>query len=71
MYYYGGTVYCLTDGTLPPVPPPMLSNLDSLLVTIRTAVAFSLAIVALIAYLGGLAGWAKRKRRLIEKSNTP
>ncbi len=71
MYYYKGTVYCLTDGTLPPVPPPMLSNLDSLLVTIRTAVTFSLAILALIAYLAGFAAWAKRKRRLLEKGNTP
>ena len=71
MYYYKGTVYCLTDGTVPPVLPPMLLNLDSLLVTIRTAVTFSLATVAFIAYLAGFAAWVKRKRRLLEKSKTP
>ena len=71
MYYYKGTVYCITDGTIPPVLPPLLSNLDSLLVAIRTAATFSLTIVALIAYFVGFAAWVKRKRRLLEKSKTP
>lgn len=71
MYYHRGIVYCLTDGTIPPVFSPLLSNLDSMLVAIRTAVTFSLAIVALIAYLAGFTAWVKRKRRLFKKSNTP
>jgi hypothetical protein len=66
LFYSGTETYCITDGTVPPIPPFAASALDPLALFVGAVVLGSVVVAIPVSYGIGLPLWIKRKKRLLE-----
>jgi hypothetical protein len=67
-FFRGNTVYAITEGMALPPPPPLAAGMSQQLAMVTIVVAGSILLVFPVAYFGGLALWARRRRRLLGHS---
>jgi hypothetical protein len=66
LFYSGTETFCITDGTVPPIPPFAATELDPLAMLVGVVVVGSVIVAIPASYGIGLPLWVKRKRRLLE-----
>jgi hypothetical protein len=66
LFYSGTETFCITDGTVPPIPPFSATGLDPLAMLVGVVVVGSVIVAIPVSYGIGLPLWIRRKRRLLE-----